>query len=138
MMDEALLHEQAAALGFRLIPERKLKQPVEQLARALTVQGIDAVIDVGANVGQYASSLRAAGWVGPILSIEPAPEAHAVLRARAADDPRWLVAPPMAIAERAGEAASRFRRKATCRRSSARVRCCGRCRPPRRCATRLS
>ena len=54
---------------------------------------MDAVIDVGANVGQYAQRLRAAGWRGPILSIEPIPEVHALLAARAAADPAWEVAP---------------------------------------------
>ena len=45
-------------------------------------QAVDAVIDVGANAGQYATRLRAAGWRGPILSIEPIPELRDALTGR--------------------------------------------------------
>ena len=55
---------------------RKLKDLDAQLAFTLHQQAIDAVIDVGANTGQYATRLRAAGWAGPILSFEPIPEVH--------------------------------------------------------------
>jgi FkbM family methyltransferase len=103
-MTEAELAAAAAALGFRLVPERKIREPLAQLAAALAHNQIDAVIDVGANVGQYAVGLRAVGWRGPILSFEPLPEAHAALAARAAADAGWTVAPRLALAERAGAA----------------------------------
>ena len=62
---------------------RRLKELDAQLVHTLGRHGVDAVIDVGANIGQYAQRLRAAGWAGPILSIEPIPEVHAVLKSRA-------------------------------------------------------
>ena len=82
---------------------RKLKELDAQLAHTLERQAIDAVLDVGANVGQYAQRLRAAGWGGPILSLEPIPEVHALLKSRAAADPSWEVAPPMAAGACGGE-----------------------------------
>jgi FkbM family methyltransferase len=103
-MTDGELAAAAAAHGFRLVPERKIREPLAQLAAALARNRVDAVIDVGANVGQYAAGLRAVGWRGPILSFEPLPEAHAALAARAAGDPAWTVAPPMALAERPGTA----------------------------------
>jgi FkbM family methyltransferase len=75
---------------------RKLKELDAQLVHTLDRHAVDAVIDVGANVGQYAGRLRAAGWAGPILSIEPIPEVHAILTAAAAGDRAWEVAPPFA------------------------------------------
>ena len=81
---------------------RKLKELDAQLVYTLGRQGVDAVVDVGANVGQYAQRLRVAGWAGPILSIEPIPEVHALLRAQAAADPAWEVAPPFAAGATAG------------------------------------
>lgn len=52
---------------------------------------IDCVIDVGANVGQFASRLRAVGYRGPIHSFEPVPEALGALRKRARSDADWRV-----------------------------------------------
>ncbi|HMR30014.1 MAG TPA: FkbM family methyltransferase [Geminicoccaceae bacterium] len=103
-MTEAELRAAAAALGFRLVPERKLKEPLAQLVAALRRQEIDAVLDVGANVGQYGGLLREQGWQGPIVSFEPVREVHAELAARASDDAGWIVVPPMALAASSGEA----------------------------------
>jgi len=60
-----------------------------RVTRALTHHGIDTVIDVGANVGQYAALLRASGYRGHIVSVEPLDSAFAALSARAAKDPHW-------------------------------------------------
>ncbi len=82
----------------------KPKDLHRQLVLALEGAGIDRVVDVGANTGQYARRLRTAGWGGAILSLEPLPEAHAALRAAAAADPRWEVAAPVAAGAVAGAA----------------------------------
>jgi FkbM family methyltransferase len=82
---------------------RKLKELDAQLVHTLERQAIDAVIDVGANIGQYAQRLRTAGWHGPILSIEPIAEVHDLLCQRASADPLWEVAPPFAAGAAGGE-----------------------------------
>ena len=64
---------------------RKPRDLDAQLVFTLERQAIDAVIDVGANLGQYAVRLRTAGWRKPILSIEPIPEIRRRLAERAAD-----------------------------------------------------
>ena len=82
-----------------------------QLVHALGHHGVDAVVDVGANLGQYGRALREEGWRRPILSIEPDPFTHAELVTIAAGDPAWTVLPPfaagavngMATLERAAE-----------------------------------
>lgn len=73
-----------------------------QLAAVLAHEAIDAVLDVGANSGQYGRMLRAEGFGGPILSFEPLPEPHALLHEAAAADPLWRIAPPMALGDAAG------------------------------------
>lgn len=59
--------------------------------RVLDRLGIDLVIDVGANQGQYATDVRRSGYAGPISSIEPSSEQFARLQALAADDPGWSI-----------------------------------------------
>jgi FkbM family methyltransferase len=51
--------------------------------------GIDLVVDVGANTGQYASLLRSSGYRGRIVSFEPAEQPFLALTVRAAADPTW-------------------------------------------------
>jgi FkbM family methyltransferase len=98
------LRRVARALGYELVPLRKARQPEIRLVAALRRAGIDAVVDVGANAGQYALRLREAGWSGPILSIEPLAELRDRLASRAARDPAWQVAPAMALGRTAGSA----------------------------------
>ena len=62
------------------------------LRRFLDAFAIDALIDVGANEGQYAQTARKdARFSGHIFSFEPNPEIFAILSAKAAGDPKWHV-----------------------------------------------
>ena len=69
---------------------------LEQRAAALHIRelfhrySIDAVLDVGANEGQFHNFLRQeVGYTGWVVSFEPAPAPLSVLRNRVAADPRW-------------------------------------------------
>ena len=72
------------------------------LVRILEHHGITVVLDVGANVGQYATRLRQGGWAGRIVSFEPLPTARTALEQAAASDPLWDVAQPVALGALAG------------------------------------
>jgi FkbM family methyltransferase len=98
-----LLQRLARRLGYDLTPRRRARSPDAQLAAVLERFSVSCVLDVGANVGQYAERLRAFGYAGRIVSFEPLFEAYAKLTRRAAADPAWQVAPRMAVGERDGE-----------------------------------
>lgn len=61
-----------------------------RLTRTLTSRGMDTVLDIGANVGQYSRLLRSAGYQGRIISVEPLTEAYAQLSRRARRDADWM------------------------------------------------
>jgi FkbM family methyltransferase len=63
--------------------------PAERRARLMAAHDVDLVIDVGANRGQYAAALRAAGYRGRIASFEPLAEPYGALATAAAGDARW-------------------------------------------------
>ncbi|MCA9674629.1 MAG: FkbM family methyltransferase [Myxococcales bacterium] len=64
----------------------------KEAARLMSVfgrLGVDLVLDVGANRGQYAIALRREGYRGNIASFEPGIEAFRQLAMAARDDARW-------------------------------------------------
>jgi FkbM family methyltransferase len=61
-----------------------------------------AVLDVGANIGQYGRMLRAIGYEGPIVSFEALSSAHQKLVDEARADGNWIVAPRAALGSAKG------------------------------------
>jgi len=76
---------------------------MHRLRLLLDSHKVDTVLDVGANIGQFASTLRAAGFTGTIISFEPQSAAHSKLVALAKSDPKWIVAPRAAVGAAPGE-----------------------------------
>jgi FkbM family methyltransferase len=72
--------------------------------RLLATVDPELVLDVGANVGQYARELRTARFRGQIVSFEPLSSAHASLVRQATRDASWRIAPRMALGDVDGEA----------------------------------
>jgi FkbM family methyltransferase len=74
-----------------------------QTVLALNTHNINVVLDVGANVGQFARELRKYGYLGKIVSFEPSLEAYEKLVKQAGQDANWIVHPRCAIGAYAGE-----------------------------------
>jgi FkbM family methyltransferase len=73
-----------------------------QLVRQLAFHNVNVVLDVGANVGQFGTGLRDAGFKDRIISFEPLALAHRKLQAQAKRDRNWVVVPPVAVGDRNG------------------------------------
>lgn len=71
-------------------PERVWFSQRTLIKRVLEAQNIQVVLDVGANVGQFASSVRQV-WPGEIHSFEPVADVFRTLASCAASDDNWHV-----------------------------------------------
>jgi FkbM family methyltransferase len=65
--------------------------PLARRMRLLEEHKVDVILDVGANVGQYAVQMRDLGYVGWLVSYEPLAAAYAELAQHAATDDKWRV-----------------------------------------------
>ncbi len=80
-----------ASLGIDLI-----RYPSPEFSKKIKLfdyLSIDLVLDVGANIGQYASELRASGYKEKIYSFEPVSTSYNYLRKIAKKDDKWEVFP---------------------------------------------
>jgi FkbM family methyltransferase len=87
-------------LGYDL---RYFKDSEEYVLRNLIARlNPVAVLDVGANIGQYGRELRGLGYAGPIISFEPLRAAYEKLNIEARADGNWIVAPRAALGSTKG------------------------------------
>ncbi|MFD2255858.1 FkbM family methyltransferase [Luteolibacter algae] len=78
-------------LGYDL---RRYRPDTHSLARRkaqMKLYGVDLVIDVGANAGQFGEELRHNGYLGEIYSFEPLNDAFSVLESVASRSKDWRV-----------------------------------------------
>lgn len=100
---EELIRRTMNRMGIDIHRHRPRTSNASQLSTMLKYHDIDLVLDVGANIGQFAQSLRAAGYGDRLASFEPLSDAHAHLLRASQHDPRWDVAPRVAIGDREAE-----------------------------------
>jgi FkbM family methyltransferase len=91
----AIVRQALRRLGFDVVrfpapPEPRNGSSFERRrSRWLASSGTSVVLDVGANVGQYAQHLRQEGYSGRIVSFEPQTRAFRDLEAASRADPHW-------------------------------------------------
>lgn len=74
-------------MGYELVPRTRDESAI--LTAKMASLGIDLLLDVGANQGQYAERMRAAGYGSEIISFEPGSDAFRYLQRAARADDRW-------------------------------------------------
>lgn len=101
---KSLLKKIINNLGFELYRYNSQNSPVAQTRKLIQHHNIDLIIDVGANTGQYAKSLRESTYSGRIISFEPLSSAYEKLvQNNSKKDPLWEIAPRTAIGDQDGE-----------------------------------
>ena len=80
----------------------KIKKDDLKLISLLKHHNINVVLDVGANVGQYATSIRRAGYDKKIISFEPLQKNNDALKKLCANDITWSLHDRCAVGEEAG------------------------------------
>ena len=84
----------ATKRGYELVPFWKMAERplVNQLQRVFALYGIDTVIDVGANKGQFHDLIRNdVGFQGKIHSFEPVSSYARELEKKSISDPAWKI-----------------------------------------------
>ena len=92
-----------AAAGLE-VSRRQARTAAAGRRSLLTDRRIELLLDVGANIGQYATQVREEGYAGRIVSFEPLKDAHAELVLKAQLDPGWTIHERCAIGAAIGEA----------------------------------
>lgn len=73
-----------------------------QTVRALKAHNVNVVFDIGANTGQFATDLRAYGYMGLIVSFELFPDAYEQLTKVASQYSNWVVHERCAVGAESG------------------------------------
>lgn len=76
-------------IGFEIVRINRLDNTKNLRAKLVISANIDLILDIGANVGQYAQEMRSLGYRGRIVSFEPLSECYRELATKAAKDDAW-------------------------------------------------
>lgn len=90
---------------IKTLPFDFLKQSadIQDFLRLVRLNGINTILDVGANTGQYAELLFEYGYAGKIVSFEPLTKAHAGLLQKKNRYKNWRIAERCALGEKDSE-----------------------------------
>ena len=102
-MLKEIIQSLANFIGYEIMSVDRAQGESRCVAGILNEKGINVVLDVGANFGQFAQWIRKLGYEGRIVSYEPLTKAHQQLSKAAARDSQWAVAPRMALGCESGE-----------------------------------
>lgn len=102
-MSKLLIKKIFNNLGLEICRYNSTSSSAVQMRKLIKHHNIDLIIDVGANTGQYATSLRELSYSDRIVSFEPLSSAYEKLVQKSKKDPLWEIAPRTAIGDHDGE-----------------------------------
>jgi FkbM family methyltransferase len=86
-----LLQSLFKSFGYQVSRYHPIKDPRVARQRWFSEHGVDVVLDVGANSGQYGLELRKHGFAGRIVSFEPLSSAFAQLQKSVVGQRDWTI-----------------------------------------------
>ena len=98
-----MIQQLAHLTGHQILSVRTTEAYQRCVSKLIKEQQINLVVDVGANLGQFAMWIRQGGYRDRIVSFEPLAQAHHQLINATKRDPLWTAAPRMALGSRSGE-----------------------------------
>jgi FkbM family methyltransferase len=75
--------------GYDVVKCNQKRHPLTRRMQLISAHNVNLILDVGANVGQYATVMRDIGYKGRIVSFEPVTSAYKELVKYARNDPFW-------------------------------------------------
>jgi len=96
---KSLVRNALRSFGYDLRRYNITSNEHHQLFQAIQKCKIDLILDVGANIGQFAKDLRDVGYQNRIVSFEPLSAAHRILTQVAKSDKKWEVHSRCAIGD---------------------------------------
>jgi FkbM family methyltransferase len=99
---KSLIKRALRNVGYDIIKFAPRGSASARLQHYLQYLDIDLVLDVGANIGQYARLIRELNYKGKIVSFEPLASAYETLLTVSKSDPLWDIAPRMALGDKNG------------------------------------
>tara|TARA_B100000963_G_C22639349_1_gene679505 strand:+ start:375 stop:1097 length:723 start_codon:yes stop_codon:yes gene_type:complete len=96
-MVKKLIIKILAYLGYEVSKINKEGTHLFRIKNFMSSLNTDLVLDVGANIGQFAKSIRKTGYDGEIISFEPLSEVYDKLIKNSINDKKWKVYPKCAI-----------------------------------------